>query len=145
MGKIIEKITPFLLSIVAMYLYWRYEPVWLQMKDIIKEFPAIGTFTFGFLLTLFGLIHQGSNTVIMSFKNRKSLYKRFIHYNRDTVFMSLILTVYSYLLSNLAIWEGDSPMAVHVVVTLFVGGFIYFSITSVYFLYLFYLLVERDS
>ena len=145
MGRIIEKIAPLLLSIVAMYLYWRYEPVWLQMKEIIKEFPTIGTFTFGFLLTLFGLIHQGSNPVIMSFKNRKSLYKRFVHYNRDTVFMSLILTVYSYVLSNLAIWEGDSPMAVHVVVTLFVGGFIYFSITSVYFLYLFYLLVERDS
>ena len=145
MGRIIEKIAPLLLSIVAMYLYWRYEPVWLQMKEIIKEFPTIGTFTCGFLLTLFGLIHQGSNTVIMSFKNRKSLYKRLVHYNRDTVFMSLILTVYSYVLSNLAIWESGSPMAVHVVVTLFVGGFIYFSITSVYFLYLFYLLVERDS
>ena len=145
MGKTIEKITPFLLSIVAMYLYWCYKPMWLQMKDIIKEFPAIGTFTFGFLLTLFGLIHQGSNSVISSFKNRKGLYKRFVHYNRDTVFMSLILTVYSYVLSNLTIWEGGSLVAVHIVVTLFVGGFIYFSITSVYFLYLFYLLVERDS
>lgn len=145
MGRAIEKITPFLLSIVAMYLYWRYEPMWLQMKNIIKEFPAIGTFTFGFLLTLFGLIHQGSNTVILSFKNRKGLYKRFVHYNRDTVFMSLILTVYSYVLSNLTIWEGGSSVAVHIVVTIFVGGFIFFSITSVYFLYLFYLLVERDS
>lgn len=145
MGKISEKIAPLLLSIVAMYLYWRYEPLWLQMRDIIKEFPTIGTFTFGFLLTLFGLIHQGNNSVISSFKNRKSLYKRFIHYNRDTVFMSLILTVYSYVLSNLTIWEGGSPTAVLIVVTLFVGGFIYFSITSVYFLYLFYLLVERDS
>lgn len=145
MGKIIEKITPLLLSIVAMYLYWRYEPMCLQMKDIIKEFPTIGTFTFGFLLTLFGLIHQGSNSVISSFKNRKSLYKRFVHYNRDTVFMSLILTVYSYVLSNLTIWEGGSSTTVHIVVTLFVGGFIYFSLTSVYFLYLFYLLVERDS
>jgi len=145
MGRIIEKVAPVLLSIVAMCLYWRYEPVCLQMKEIIKEFPTIGTFTFGFLLTLFGLIHQGCNSVISSFKNRKGLYKRFVHYNRDTVFMSLMLTVYSYVLSNLTIWECGSPTAVHIVVTLFVGGFVYFFITSVYFLYLFYLLVERDS
>lgn len=145
MGRYIEQLTPIILSVIAMYLYWRFDPIWMDMKEIIKEFPTIGTFTFGFLLTLFGLIHQGSNSVISSFKNRKRLYKRFVHFNRNTVFISLVLTIYAYVLANLTIWDGGSITGIHVIVTLFVGGFIYFTLTSIYFLYLFYLLVERDS
>lgn len=145
MGRYIEQFVPIIFSVISMCLYWIFNPLWLDIKEFIKDFPTIGTFTFGFLLTLFGLIHQGSNSVISSFKSRKGLYKRFVHYNRNTVFISLILTIYSYILVNLKIWDGESITGIHIIVTLFVGGFIYFTLTSVYFLYLFYLLVERDS
>lgn len=72
-------------------------------KEIIKEFPSIGMFVFGFLLTLLGIILQANTGTIEMMKRRTVLYKRFIYYNKRTVIIAFILSIYSFVIGNLKI------------------------------------------
>ena len=143
--KRIEEGLPWLLSIIAIILCYFYYPQWIKIDTLIEKFPDIGTFTFGFLLTLFGLIHQGSSNVIDNFKKQKDLYKRFVHLNRNAVYVSLALTLYTYMVHNIIdLNEGDTILN-KVAVAIFVGGLVYFMLTAIYFLMVFYKLVEIDT
>lgn len=72
-------------------------------KEIIKEFPSIGMFVFGFLLTLLGIILQGNTETIEIMKQRTVLYQKFIHYNKRTVIIAFILSICSLIIGNLKI------------------------------------------
>lgn len=145
MKKIIEEWLPWFLTIIAIILCYFYYPKWIKIDILIEKFPDIGTFTFGFLLTLFGLIHQGSSTVIENFKRQRNLYKRFVHLNRNAVYASLALTLYTYMVQNIIdLNEGDTILN-NVAVAIFVGGLVYFMLTAIYFLMVFYKLVEIDT
>ena len=145
MKKNIEEGLPWLLSILAVILYFFYYPQWIKVGELIDKFPDIGTFTFGFLLTLFGLIHQGSSTVIENFKKQRDLYKRFVHLNRIAVYASLALTLYSYSVNSIIDLNEGATIINKIMVAIFAGGLVYFMITSIYFLMVFYKLVEIDS
>lgn len=140
-----EKWTPCLISIGVMVFCFLFYPQRINFGELIKNFPAIGTFTFGFLLTLFGLIHQGCSIVIESFKKQRNLYKRFVHLNRNSVYVSLALTLYAYLLDNVIDLCEGVTIYNKIAVAIFAGSFVYFMITSIYFLVIFYKLVELDS
>lgn len=145
MKKIVEEILPWLLSLLAVAIFFFYYPQWIKFEELIDKFPDIGTFTFGFLLTLFGLIHQGSSTVIQNFKQQRDLYKRFVHLNRNAVYVSLALTLYAYMVNNIIDLNEGATIMNKVIVALFAGGLVYFMITAIYFLMVFYKLVEIDS
>ena len=145
MKKNIEERLPWLLSLLAAVLCFFYYPYWIKVGGMIDKFPDIGTFTFGFLLTLFGLIHQGSSTVIENFKKQRDLYMRFVHLNRNAVYVSLALTLYAYMINNIIDLNDGTTIVNKVIVAIFVGGFVYFMITAIYFLIVFYKLVEIDS
>lgn len=145
MKKNLEEGLPWLLSLLAAVLCFFYYPYWIKAGELIDKFPDIGTFTFGFLLTLFGLIHQGSSTVIENFKRQRSLYKRFVHLNRNAVYVSLVLTLYAYMVNNIINLNNGESITDKVLVAVFAGGLVYFMITSIYFLVVFYKLVEIDS
>lgn len=145
MKKIFEEGLPWVLSLFVAALYFFYYPQWINVGELIDKFPDIGTFTFGFLLTLFGLIHQGSSTVIENFKKQRDLYKRFVHLNRNAVYVSLALTLYAYMVKNIINLNNSESVIDKVIVVVFAGGLVYFMITSIYFLIVFYRLVEIDS
>ncbi len=141
----LKRKAPLLLAISSMILSAIFYPDWIIISDVIKGFPDIGTFTFGFLLTLFGLIHQGSSTVITNFKAQKSLYRRFVCLNRNAVFISLFLTLFSFLITNILDFNKGAIICNRLCVAIFIGGFVYFAITSIYFLMVFYKLAEIDA
>jgi hypothetical protein len=143
--RYIEEWSPWIISLVIVVLSFFYYPDWIKMGPLIEKFPEIGTFTFGFLLTLFGLIHQGSSTVIDNFKRQRSLYKRFVHLNRNAVFVSLALTLYAYMMNNIIDLNEGETILIKVAVSLFLGGLVYFTIISAYFLMVFYRLVGIDT
>lgn len=145
MIRFIERWLPWILSLATAVFAFIYYPDWIKMESLIDKFPEIGTFTFGFLLTLFGLIHQGSSTVINNFKRQRSLYKRFVHLNRNAVFVSLALTLYAYIMNNVIDLNEGETIFNKVAVSLFTGGLVYFTIISIYFLMVFYRLVEIDT
>lgn len=145
MMRYVEEWSPWIISLATAILSFFFYPEWIKMDTLIEKFPDIGTFTFGFLLTLFGLIHQGSSTVIDNFKRQRSLYKRFVHLNRNAVFVSLALTLYAYMMNNIIDFSEGETVINKVLVALFSGGLMYFGITSVYFLMVFYKLVEIDT
>lgn len=145
MIRYIERWLPWLFSLATSVFAFIYYPDWIKMESLIDKFPEIGTFTFGFLLTLFGLIHQGSSTVINNFKRQRSLYKRFVRLNRNAVFVSLALTLYTYMMNNIIDLNDGETVLNKVTVSLFAGGLIYFTLISVYFLMVFYRLVEIDT
>lgn len=145
MKKILEEGLPWLLSFITSVFCFYYYPQWIKIGELIDKFPDIGTFTFGFLLTLFGLIHQGSSTVIDNFKKQRDLYRRFVHLNRNAVYVSLTLTLYAYMVNNIIDLNEGATIVNKMVVSVFAGSLVYFMITAIYFLMVFYKLVEIDT
>lgn len=143
--KVFEKYVPLLLGIWVSYIFFKHEIVsYSNCKEFIKQFTTIGTCAFGFLLTLFGLIIQSNSDVITEIRKRKIPYKRFIFYNRKVVFISLSLTIYSYIVGYLD-WNNLLPnhdMIPIIMVSIFFGGFCCFLIEIIYFLIIFYILIQ---
>ena len=146
--RIIEKYISLLLGILVGYLFFKYEIIsYCDSKELIKEFTSIGTCAFGFLLTLFGLIIQSNNDVISEIRKRKIPYKRFIFYNRKVVFISLLLTFYSYIAGYID-WDCLLPnkyIIPKIMVSFFFCGFTWFLIEIIYFLVIFYILIQDKN
>ncbi len=146
--KVIEKYVPLLLGAWVSYLFFKHEIVnYSDCNEFIKQFTTIGTCAFGFLLTLFGLIIQSDSDIITEIRKRKIPYKRFIFYNRKVVFISLSLTIYSYILGYL---DWNSLLSSHdkipiIMVSIFFGGFCWFLIEVIYFLIIFYILIQDKN
>lgn len=144
MGRFLEISIPWLLALIVPGLYLKYGVGIINIGNLLTEFQSIGTFTFGFLLTLLGLIHQGDSEAINAFKSHKGLYGRFISLNRNTVFLSLILTLYSYTVTNIHVFSEPPSLIDKVISAFFLGGLVYFAYTSIYFLLIFYKILKID-
>lgn len=142
--KIIEKFLPPIIGVIIGYLIYKYDVVTYNVSiEFIKQFTTIGTCTFGFLLTLFGLIVQSNSDVITEIRQRKIPYRRFIFYNRKVVFISLLLTLYSYIIGYLKIDSIiSSDIISHIATSIFFGAFVWFIIETIYFLLIFYILIQ---
>lgn len=146
--KVIEKYVPLLLGVLVSYIFLEHEIVgYSDCKEFIKQFTTIGTCTFGFLLTLFGLIIQSNSDVIKEIRKRKIPYRRFILYNRKVVFISLLLTIYSYVIGYLD-WDKLLPnysIISSIMTSIFLGGLSWFLIETIYFLTIFYILIQDKN
>ena len=146
--KVIEKYVPLLLGVLVSYIFFEHEIVsYSNCKEFIKQFTTIGTCAFGFLLTLFGLIIQSNSDVIKEIRKRKIPYRRFILYNRKVVFISLLLTIYSYVIGYLD-WGKLLPnynIISSIMTSIFLGGLSWFLIETIYFLTIFYILIQDKN
>lgn len=142
--KIIENFLPPIIGAVIGYLIYKCDVATYNWSiEFIKQFTTIGTCTFGFLLTLFGLIVQSNSDVITEIRRRKIPYRRFIFYNRKVVFISLLLTIYSYIIGYLNIDSIIScDIILHIATSIFFGAFTWFIIETIYFLLIFYILIQ---
>lgn len=142
--KLIENWLPPIIGVVISYLIYKCDVITYNGSiEFIKQFTTIGTCTFGFLLTLFGLIIQSNSDVITEIRQRRIPYRRFIFYNRKVVFISLLLTIYSYIIGYLNIDRIIScDIILHIATSIFFGAFVWFMIETIYFLLIFYILIQ---
>ena len=142
--KLVESFLPLMIGVVIAYLIYKCDVVTYNGSlEFIKQFTTIGTCTFGFLLTLFGLIIQSNSDVITEIRRRKIPYRRFIFYNRKVVFISLLLKIYSYIIVYLNIDTIIScDIILHIATSIFYGAFVWFMIETIYFLLIFYILIQ---
>lgn len=146
--RIVEKYLSLILGILVGCLFYQYEIVsYFNAKELIKEFVSIGTCSFGFLLTLFGLIIQSNSDAITEIRRRKIPYRRFVIYNRKVVFIALLLTIYSYITGYLD-WNiliPNSLLISKILVSFFFCGLTWFLIEVIYFLIIFYILIQNKN
>ena len=147
MAQLIEKYIAFVVGlIVVIFLYVCSNVTYASSQEFIKQFTTIGACTFGFLLTLFSLIIQGDNQAINRMRKRHKPFLRFIAMNKRVVIFSFLLTVYAYIIGYIDITQIiENSDIIKIAVCLFFGGFIYFILETVYFLIIFYLLIQGKT
>jgi len=144
---------PFSGFIVALTLF-NINHSFNEWVTFIKEFPALGMCAFGFLLTFLSIILQGNNETIIWMKSRKVLFDRFVSFNKRIVLLSLILTLYSYILCyahfswvTKLIMSYSPEIINYLKVTLisFFGGLMtWFFIDTFLFISIFYHLIKKS-
>ena len=140
----LEKYVSFVLGLmISTLLYFCVNVSYEANVELIKQFTTIGTCTFGFLLTLFSLIIQGDNQAINKMRSRHKPFLRFIAFNKKVVVFSFLLTIYSYIIGYVAITDIISnERVIKALVCLFYGGLVCFIVETIYFLMIFYLLIQ---
>lgn len=146
-----EKFGGLTVGIIVCCIIFTVNPVFLSWKPIIIEFPSIGMCAFGFLLTLLGLILQGDSETIKWMKSQTDIYNSFIDFNKRIVFISFILSFYSYLIGYCdfsSIFACLNPKLSQIIsnigIGLFCGLMVWFIIDVIQFIRLFYVLI-RDK
>ncbi len=145
---------PFLGFILAIVLI-NLEHSFSEWVTLIKEFPALGMCAFGFLLTFLSIILQGNNETIVWMKSRKILFEKFVSFNKRIVMLSLILTLYSYILCYAHFkWIIDLIMSCPPefrhwlkvsLISIFGGLMIWFFIDTFTFINIFYHLIKKSK
>lgn len=110
---------------VFFVFFFIVKPQWHSYKEIIKQFPTIGMCAFGFMLTFLGIILQGSSKTIEHMKTQSALYTRFIDYNKRTVILALVLSMYSYII-------GYSNVDINIIKQLLLCNYLKISIISLF-------------
>ena len=99
-GYWIEKLSSYLfgLAISALTFYNWNESNFSNSDDFLKNIVSISATLFGFLLAILTLIIQGESKTIKKLKKHGS-FKRLVLLNKRTVLSSIIICVFSFLLS----------------------------------------------
>ena len=120
---------------------------------IIEEYAGWAAFVIGFMLTFIAIILQSSNNTIDYMKSQETLFKCFVDYNKRVVFVSAILTMYSYLMSSFCmpvdcidwtIWGITIQRLVKIAaISLFWGLLLKLCVDAFFFLRSFYILLRK--
>lgn len=104
MIQFLEKYAAAIIGITFGYFIYRYCGInYESSKEFIKQYTTIGTCLFGFLLTLFSIIIQGKNVVINKIKSNRNTFIRFVRLNKQVVMVTLLLTIYAYIIGYINI------------------------------------------
>lgn len=150
----VETIGGLLAGIIVCILLFIVDPHLSNWKDFIKEIPSIGMFTFGFLLTLLSIILQGNSSTIEWMKSRRTLFDRFIQYNKHIVILSFIISIYAYtlrffnfqwLIHELSLERNpiSIPHIRRLLISVLGGLISWFVIDTFQFIGIFYLLIKK--
>lgn len=137
-------------GIIAGCIIGVIDPTFSHWKPFIVEFPTIGMCAFCFLLTFLGIILQGNSDTIIWMTSRVKLYNRFVSFNKRIVIISLILSLYSYIIGYVnfqTIICFLCPQFVQIAKTIMIGVFcgllVWFIIDTLQFIRLFYVLIRK--
>lgn len=149
MIKFLENYISYIIGLIGTLLLYKFTNIQYSInQEFIKQFTTIGTCTFGFLLTLFGLIIQGDNQVINKMRKRHNTFIRFTCVNRKVVFISLALTIYAYFIGYIDLSKiinetnEYKTIILKCLTCIFYGGFVCFILETMYFLLIFYLIIQ---
>ena len=148
MIQFLEKYAAAIIGITFGYFIYRYCGInYESSKEFIKQYTTIGTCLFGFLLTLFSIIIQGKNVVINKIKSNRNTFIRFVRLNKQVVIVTLLLTIYAYIIGyiNIECFISASiykEEILNIITIIFYGGFIWTFLITIYFLIIFYFIIQ---
>ena len=140
-----------LIGLLTCFLLLRSSIKYTDCQGIVDNFPEIGIFVFGFLLTILSLIIQGDSETIKWLNTRVNLYNRVVQFNKRVVFLSLIMALSAYAFTNsyTLFCERISINIYicigHIFTAIFIGLLSWFIYDSLHFLHFFYLLIIRSK
>lgn len=144
MGKFLDYFLVLVISIIITVLLKKFEIInFDNSKELIKQFPVLGTCSFGFLLTMFTVIIQGNNSAIRQMRDRKKPYERFVNFNKYVVILAFSVTVYSFIIGNFKFAE-QFPYKEWMCFVFYIL-FIWFIVQTLYFLCVFYTLAKGSK
>ena len=148
MIQFLEKYAAAIIGITFGYFIYRYCGInYESSKEFIKQYTTIGTCLFGFLLTLFSIIIQGKNVVINKIISNSNTFIRFVRLNKQVVMVTLLLTIYAYIIGyiNIECYISASiykEEILNIITIIFYGGFIWTFLITIYFLIIFYFIIQ---
>jgi uncharacterized membrane protein len=152
MGYLWEKYGGVAMAIIVSFAIVLLNPTGVDWKSFVLGFPSVGMCAFGFLLTLLGIILQGSGETIEWMKNRTTLFNRFVDFNKRAAYISFILSVYSYIIGNIALQDfcpqsvqKDSSLCIIISIGSFCGLLAWFIVDVLQFIRLFYVLIREKK
>ena len=146
-AKYIEQYGGPTLGFLAFYSCTHFiEVSYTSYKELIKQFPSIGMFAFGFLLTIMSIIIQSDHGIIKWLRSREVIYIEVVKFNKRVVTLSLILTLYTYVLGNYNFSQAIQSLVIFKYLTpLYISFLIWFIFDIYIFLKVFYLLIIQNS
>lgn len=122
-------------------------PTYNDYKGLIESSTTIAINIFGFLLTLLGLILQGTSETIDKMKSRKILYNRFIGFNKKVVIFAFIISIFGFLLkfNDNYFYLKAFNFIDQILLSLFFSIFGFLLVQTSYFIILFYQLLKNKN
>ena len=149
---LMEKIGGLLAGIMVCCIIGAIHPTFSHWKPFIAEFPTVGMCAFGFLLTFLGIILQGNSETIQWLMSKTNIYNRFILFNKRIVIVSFILSLYSYIIGYVdfqTLKDLLCPQLVQIAKSVLIGVFcgllVWFTIDTFQFTRLFYVLIRKTE
>lgn len=152
-GRIIEENAGWAAFVIGVVLACFISPEKYHYSALINGFPAIGLGVFGFMLTFIAIILQSSNKTIDYMKSQETLFRCFINYNKRVVYVSAILTLYTYLISSFCIPDDCVGLTIGGItiqriikiaaISLFWGFFLKLCVDMFFFIKSFYILLRK--
>lgn len=152
LGRITEEYGGWFAFVFGFIVACFISPDKYHYSKLIHGFPAIGLGIFGFMLTFIAIILQSSNNTINYMKSQDTLFKSFVDYNKRVVYVSAILTMYTYLISSFSIPFSIDYMicgfsiyqSVRIIaMSLFWGLLLKLSVDTLFFIKTFYILLRK--
>lgn len=109
---------------------------------LVKSFD-FGMGTFGFLLAILALIVQGGSDSIKRIKERKTLYNRFVFYNKKVVFLAITISFYSMFAKLLNDFYPGVFVLHQIDLSIYLFLVTWFLVDTFGFLKLFYIIVKE--
>ncbi|NOJ75477.1 hypothetical protein [Empedobacter stercoris] len=152
----IEKFSPIFLGLIAgvlcYYIGFKFNINFTICRNLIFNFPPIGLTIFGFGLTLLAILIQSNSEFVIRIRNKhEELFNKVINKNKELVYISLLLSIFSYLLSfmyslNHIFLEVDLNLYLYIklfIISLFFASIIYLFLTLYFFIKSFYLIITQ--
>lgn len=150
----IEKYSPIVLGLIAgalcFYIGLSHNINFATCKNLMFNFPSIGLTIFGFGLTLLAILIQSNSEFVIKIREKhEGLFNRVINKNKELVYISLLLSVFSYLLSfiySLNHIFNDLDWYLYIklfLISIFFTFIVYLFLTLYFFIKTFYLIITQ--
>lgn len=143
---IIENYFGYLIGIITfIFCFTKLKPIYKDFEEILDNYTNIAFGIFGFILTLLGIILQGSGKTIEYIKSNEDMYSKFIKMNKHVVLLSFLTGCLSFSLKFLSIYEFKSYQVFfeNLLISILISLVSVLIFRTIYFIWIFYLLISN--